>query len=112
MNAILWVRLIHTLVFFFASSCIGYTLYRGFSGRSDRYLWGSVAIVAGIGLSYLLNGFECPLATLIQRLAGGDRSVSDIFLPAWFADKIVPVSSVVFALGLGLVIRNHLRPRL
>lgn len=110
MDWIFWIRLIHTLVFLFASSCIAYIVFCGVTGRINRYLWASMGIVAGIGLIYAINGFECPLATAVHELAGR-RDVSDIFFPDWFANRIMPISTVVYLAGATLVSRQLLHDR-
>jgi len=111
MDWIFWTKLLHTLIFFFASSCIVYIVYCGISGRSNRYLKLSLAIVFAIGIIYAINGFECPLATLVHRLAGR-HDVADIFFPDWFANKIMPVSAAVYVFGLALVARNQFRDKM
>ena len=93
MDWIFWIKLIHTLVFLFASGCIIYVVYCGVTGKSNRYLIASLVIVLAIGVIYAINGFECPLATLVHKLAGR-RDVPDIFFPNWFANNIMLVSTV------------------
>ena len=66
----------------------------------------SMGVATSIGAANFLNGFECPLTTLIYHLAGR-RDVADIFLPTWIAELIMPVSAVIFAVGVALVARNH-----
>jgi hypothetical protein len=106
MNLVFWVKLVHTLIFFFASTCIMYVVYCGVAGKENRYLWTSIAIILFIGAMYAANGMECPLASLVQRLAGR-RNVADIFFPDWFARNIMPVSTVIFVIGASLVARNR-----
>jgi hypothetical protein len=104
------IKLLHTLVFFFASSCIGYVVYCGVVGKTNNTLWAAAGIVLLIGLVYAANGFECPLATLVHRLAGrGD--VADIFFPDWFARNIMPVSTGVYLFGVVLVAHHLYRKR-
>lgn len=110
MDWIHWTKLAHMLIFFFASTCIMYIVYCGAIGKTNRYLWASIGIVFVIGLIYAANGFECPLATLVHRLAGR-RDVADIFFPDWFARKIMPVSTVIYVMGVVLVSRNLYRER-
>lgn len=106
MNWIYWLQVFHTGVFFFASGCVLYVVYCGVVGRTNAFLWASMGIASLIGAANFLNGFECPLTTLIYHLAGS-RDIADIFLPDWFARLIMPVSAAVFAVGVALVARNH-----
>jgi hypothetical protein len=110
MEWIFWTKLTHTLIFFLASGCIVHVVYCGVAGGISRYLWWSIGIVFAIGAIYAANGFECPLATLVHRLAGR-RDVPDIFFPDWFANKIMPVSTVVYVIGVVLVSRRLYRDR-
>jgi hypothetical protein len=110
MDWIYWTKLAHTLIFFFASACILYIVYCGIAGKTNKYLWASIAIVFIIGLTYAINGFECPVATVVHHLAGR-RDVPDILFPDWFARKIMPVSTIVYLAGIALVARNRKRER-
>jgi hypothetical protein len=110
MDWIYLLQLIHTAVFFFASGCVLYVVYCGLVGRTNTFLWTSMAVASLIGAANFLNGFECPLTTLIYHLAGR-RDIADIFLPYWFARMIMPVSAAIFSFGVVLVARNHYRGR-
>ena len=110
MDMIFWIKLIHTLIFFLASICIIYIVYCGIAGKINRYLWIAIGIIFAIGIIHAANGFECPLETLVQQLAGR-RDVADIFLPDWFARNIMPVSTAVFVIGVLLIIRGEYRRR-
>ena len=110
MDWIFWTKLVHTLIFFFASGCIVYVVYCGVVDRTNRYLWAAIGIVLAIGVIYAANGFECPLATLVHRLAGR-RDISDIFFPDWFTGNIMSVSTAIYILGVALAARNQYRKR-
>ena len=108
MDLIFWVKFTHTLIFLFVSGCIAYIVYCGIVGRTDIYLWTALGIVFMIGLIYVVNDFECPLATLVHRLAGR-RDIPDIFFPDWFANKIMPVSTGIYVIGVVLVAHQQYR---
>jgi hypothetical protein len=110
MDWIYWTKLVHTLIFLFVSGCIVYIVYCGATGKINRYVWAAMGLVLAVGISYAANGFECPLATVVHRLAGR-RNVSDIFFPDWFANKIMPVSTIIYLVGVTLVSRNLYRGR-
>ena len=110
MDTIFWIKLIHTLIFAVASVCIMFIVYCGITGKINRYLWMAIGIIFAIGIIHAANGFECPLTTLVYRLAGS-RDVADIFLPDWFARNIIPVSTVVFVIGIALIVRSEYRRR-
>lgn len=68
----------------------------------------ALGFVFAIGVIYAINGFECPLATIVHQLAGR-RDIADIFFPDWFANRIMPVSTAVYLIGAVLVARNLYR---
>ena len=110
MDMIFWIKLVHTLIFFVASACILYIVYCGISGKVNRYLWMAIGTIFAIGIIHAANGFECPLATLVYRLAGRN-DVSDIFLPDWFARNIMPISTAIFVIGIVLIAGGEYRRR-
>jgi hypothetical protein len=110
MDWIYWIKLVHTLVFLVVSACILYIVYCGITGKLNRLLWAALGLVLLIGILYAVNGFECPLTTIVQHLAGR-RDVADIFFPDWFANKIMPVSAGVYVVGAMLVAWRLYRER-
>jgi hypothetical protein len=103
--AIFLIKALHTAVFLVASGCILYALGCGIAGRaSPGRLVASIAIPSMIGVLWWLNGRECLLSTMIYRLSAGDRTQPDIFLPDWAASRIMPVSTVLLAIAIALIL--------
>lgn len=50
-----------------------------------------------------MNGGKCPPTAVAERHGAANGSVSDIFLPRWFADRIFPICGTLFLVGLGLI---------
>ncbi len=86
------------------------TLRRYRPGRWYR-LRIAIAVPSLIGALWWLNGRECLLASVIYRLAGDDRTQSDIFLPDAAARLIMPVSTSLLLLAVGLVLWRQLAQR-
>jgi len=106
------IKALHTSVFAVVSVCVLYVLLCGWRGRASRRpLLASIAFPVLIGVLWLLNGHECVLSSLIYRLANGDRSTSDIFLPVWFARWIMLGTTLVLLAGSGLVLWRTLTRR-
>ncbi len=111
-TAIFVIKALHTAVFFVASGCVFYALGCGIAGRASRRLL--IAAIAGptaIGVLWWLNGRECVMSSMIYRLAGGDRTTPDIFLPDWFARWIMTGSTALLAVAVGLVVWRQLAHR-
>ena len=67
---------------------MGYLLYAGFVKRTDRRAAVAAAVVGGESLIFAANGFRCPLTDVAESLGAEDGSVTDIFLPRWFAHNL------------------------
>jgi hypothetical protein len=106
------VRLLHTAIFLFVSGCILYVLVCAIIGRTSAKLINAAAIIATVvGISWLLNGHECPLASVVYRLSGGDHSVADIYFPGWFSRWIMTGSTLVMIVAGFLVLWRTLTHR-
>ena len=104
------IKLIHTLVWFSIESCMVYVLWAGFRRRSDRRAAIAAGVVAGESLVFAGNGFRCPLTQVAER-AGAERgSVTDIYLPRWFARNLPAIHVPLILLAAYLHTRNLRHP--
>lgn len=88
-----------------------YVLYAGFAGRSDRRVAIAAGVVAGESLIFAANGFRCPLTGVAERLGAADGSVTDIYLPRWFAHYLPAIHVPILLLAAYLHGRNIRRAR-
>jgi hypothetical protein len=105
------VKAIHTLAWFSIEACMIYVLYAGFARRSDRRASLAAAVVAAESLTFAGNGFRCPLTQVAERLGAERGSVTDIYLPRWFARNLPAIHVPLIGLAVFLHARN-LRSRL
>ena len=82
------IRGVHTAAWFSIESCVGYLLWSGATGRSDRRAAVAAAVVAGECLVFAADGFRCPMTGLAERAGAASGSVTDIYLPTWFARNL------------------------
>jgi hypothetical protein len=82
------VKSFHTIAWFTIEACMAYVLYTGIRGRTDRMTGVAAVVVAGETLVFAANGFHCPLTAVAQDLDEGNGSVTDIYLPHWFARNL------------------------
>jgi hypothetical protein len=110
-NAVAAVKAVHTLAWASIESCVVYVLVAGLLGRTDRRVVGAAAVVAGEGLVFAANGFHCPLTQLAQRYGAERGSVTDIYLPTWFAKNLPAIHAPLLVLMTYLHARNLRNPR-
>ncbi len=104
------IKAIHTLAWFSIEACMAYVLYAGFAGRSDRRAGLATAVVATESLIFAGNGFRCPLTQVAERLGAERGSVTDIYLPRWFARNLPAIHVPLIGLA-GFLHARNLRAR-
>ena len=82
------VKSFHTIAWFTIEACMAYVLYTGVRGRTDRKTGVAAVVVAGETMIFAANGFHCPLTGVAQNLGDSKGSVTDIYLPHWFARSL------------------------
>jgi hypothetical protein len=109
--ALLAIKAAHTLVWFSIESCMVYVLYAGLANRTDRRAAVAGAVIASESLVFAANGFRCPLTNVAESLGAESGSVTDIYLPAWFARNLPAIHVPLLALALFFHGRNLRRQR-
>lgn len=105
------IKTIHTLAWFSIESCMVYLLAAGFAKRSDRRAAVAAMVVGGESLIFVANGFRCPLTQLADGLGARSGSITDIYLPKWFAHNLPVIHVPLIALVLFLHGRNLCQQR-
>jgi len=100
------VKLVHTLVWLSVESCTVYVLWAGFKKRSDRRTAIAAGVVASESLIFAVNGFRCPLTQVAERVGADHGSVTDIYLPRWFARKLPAIHVPLILVAVYLHGRN------
>jgi hypothetical protein len=103
------IKAVHSLIFLGMAASILYTFYSGLTGRISRLTGMSIVSVIGEGLVLLLNHMRCPLTDLVENLGTEHGSVSDIFLPEWFAERIPVLFTPPFAVGVAAIAVRRVR---
>ena len=105
------VKAVHSLIFFTIEIAIGYVLYAGLRGRSDRRAAVTGGIVAAECAIYAANGFRCPLTGVAERIGAERGSVTDIYLPGWLARNVARIHVPLVVWAAYLHARNLKRSR-
>ncbi len=103
------IKLVHTLIFWILSLCVVYALFSGVADRITPWTWIAVGLVLLESVVLAASGWTCPLTILAERLGAVRGSVTDIFLPKWFADRIFPICGTAYGVALLLIVFRVLR---
>ncbi|MFC1908275.1 hypothetical protein ACFLXD_00140 [Chloroflexota bacterium] len=94
------IKMIHTVIFVFMSSCLVYLLYSGITRTYNWALFFAIGAIFIEGIVLLFNRFQCPFTTLARKYGDKDGSITDMFYPKWFVPYVFRFSTILFAIGL------------
>jgi hypothetical protein len=100
------VRSAHTLIWFLVEAAMVYLVIAGIRKKSDRKAGVAAVIVAAETLVFLGNGARCPLTGLAESMGADSGSVTDIFLPRWFAHNLPVIHVPLIGTAVWLHWRN------
>jgi hypothetical protein len=98
------IKLVHTLIFWVLSLCVAYALFSGVADRITVWTWVTVGLLLVESVVLLASGWTCPLTILAERQGALQGSVTDIFLPRWFADRIFPICGTLYGIALLMIV--------
>lgn len=103
---LLFVKLIHTLVWLFFNVVIFYMLYAVVINKLDIWLWVGFGLVLLEGLTLIIFRWTCPLTVVARKYSDSTRDNFDIYLPNWLArhTKLIYTTLVVLIL-IGAIVR-------
>lgn len=105
------IKVFHTLAWASIEACVLYVLYTGLAGRTDKRVGFAGGVVLGEILIFVGNRFRCPLTALAERYGAKHGSVTDIYLPTWFAHNLPAIHTPLLVLMAYLHARNLRRQR-
>jgi hypothetical protein len=103
------VKVVHTVIFWVLSACVLHVLFGAVTGHITAVTWAAVGLVLVESVVLAVSGWTCPLTILTERLGAKRGSVTDIFLPKWFADRIFPICGTTFGVALVIILLRVLR---
>ena len=98
------IKLIHTAIWCIFVIAILYIVYAGVFDKVNRAVWYCIGLVLLEGIVLLLCKWRCPLTLLGYKYTKNHAVGFDIFLPIWLAKNNTTIFSIVFLIGLALVL--------
>ncbi len=99
-----YIKLLHTIIWFFYVCVIGYVLYAALVNRIDIYLWTAIGLVVFEGFVLLCFKGKCPLTVVGARYTENHEVGFDIFIPQWLARHNKLIFTTIFLIGVGIVV--------
>lgn len=105
---LLLVKLVHTIIWAFFVTVIGYVVYAGVFNQINTPVWIAIGFVILEGFVLLMNDGKCPLTNIGARYTADRNDAFDIFLPNWLAKHNKLIFTSIFAAGVVLVLYRAL----
>lgn len=98
-----YIKLTHTVIWFFYVCIICYILYAGIYRKLDAYLWTAIGLVVFEGFVLLLFKGKCPLTVVGAKYSESREVGFDIFIPQWLARHNKLIFTTIFMIGVAIV---------
>ena len=99
-----FIKIIHTVIWAMMVLAILYILYCGFMNQRNLLLWISIGLIFVEGAALLLNHWSCPVTTIAEKYTSDRKDNFDIYLPNFLVKYTKTIFSILFVIGLVLVI--------
>lgn len=109
--ALTTVKALHTAIWFSVESAVAYLLYSGLTRKRGPLVTTAALVVTAESAVFLANGAHCPLTSVAESMGDEHGSVTDIYLPRWFAKSLPAIHVPLLALIVWLH-RRQGRPML
>jgi len=101
-----FIKLVHTVVWFFFNAVILYMLYAAWTDKIDIWLWVCYGIILLEGLTLLIFKLYCPLTLWARKYSDSDKENFDIYLPNWLAKYNKQIyTSIIVGITVIVIIR-------
>ncbi len=101
---LLWIKIVHTVIWAFFVVAIFYILYAGIWDKLNLYVFIAIGLVVVEGLVLLAFKWRCPLTVLGLKYTEDTETGFDIFLPKWLAKNNKTIFTTIYVIGVILVI--------
>jgi hypothetical protein len=99
-----YIKLLHTIIWFFYVFIIGYVIYAGIMNKIDFYLFTAIGLVMLEGIILIIFKWRCPLTVLGYKYTENREVGFDIFLPKWLAKNNKAIFTTIFVIGVLITI--------
>jgi hypothetical protein len=105
-SKLIFVKIIHTLVWLFFNAVLFYMAYAVILNKIDKFVWIGIVLIVLEGIVLLIFNKMCPLTIFARRYSDSEKDNFDIYLPNWLAKYNKLIYTTLFILIIfGLIYR-------
>lgn len=101
------IKVIHTIIWAIMASAVFYILYAGILNIYNKLLLICIGLIILESFILFINKWTCPLTPIARKYTKDNNDNFDIYLPNWLAKHNKVIFTVLFLIGLILVIFNQ-----
>jgi hypothetical protein len=101
---LLWIKIVHTMIWLFFNVVIFYLLYAVIVNKIDWRVWGCIGLVVIEGLVLAVFNMFCPLTLMARKYSDSSKDNFDIFLPNWLAKYNKLIYTSLFGIAIIILI--------
>lgn len=98
------IKLLHTIIWFVMAAAVFYILYAGIFDEISALVWFCIGLIFFEAIILFICKWNCPLTLLARKYTDDTRTGFDIFLPSWLAKNNKLIFTVLFLIGVSLVV--------
>jgi len=103
-SKLIQIKILHTLIWMFFAFMVFYTLYAGIFNKINAFAWIAIGLVFLEAIILLVFKWYCPLTLVARKYSDSNKDNFDIFLPNWIAKHNKTIFTIIFFVGLALVL--------
>ena len=82
---LIFIKVIHTLIWIFFNFVIFYMLYAAIANKIDIWLWIGYGLIMLEGIALLTFKLQCPLTLMARKYSNSTEDNFAIYLPNWLS---------------------------
>ncbi|EKE27282.1 MAG: hypothetical protein ACD_3C00226G0001 [uncultured bacterium (gcode 4)] len=107
MKKLFYIKLVHTIIWLFYVCIIFYILFAAILDKIDIYLYIAIILVIFEWIILIIFKGKCPLTIIAYRYSKNHEAGFDIFLPKWLAESNKSIFTLIFILGIIIVLYRN-----
>jgi hypothetical protein len=85
LTKLLFIKILHTLVWLFFNAVLAYLFYAVITNKINKWIWIGLGLFVLEGIILVLFKMMCPLTLIARKYSDSAKANFDIFLPEWLA---------------------------
>lgn len=105
-KTLIWVKIIHTLIWLFFNLVLFYMAYTVIVNRINKFVWIGIGCIVMEWIVLIFFRWQCPFTIIARKYTNSTKKNFDIYIPDWLAkyNKEIYITFFVITIS-GLIFR-------